>query len=153
MSIELGLNLIALLLAMWAIHWARSAANAAERAASAAEKTALEVGRTALAARRAAEAAEASALAASTPAQRLQPLPSGNAEAAPALNVDALVKESVANWDQEHSLWPLISRHPGLTETEVETMVHRVFYALGRSDGEARQHAQAVLNLRRGQAL
>ena len=151
MSIGLELGLIALLLALWAIVWARRAANAAERAAIAAEKNALAAERSAMAAKRGADAAEATARivrgAGGTPDQG----PTDVAALEKATRVDALARELVDVWPNDGSAWPLIERHAELLPDEVEALIGKAFYAMGRTENEAKQHTIAVLNMRRGQ--
>lgn len=147
MSIGLALGLIALLLSLWAINWASRAANAAERAAAAAEKSALAVDRMALAAKRHADmaATNPAALEPASPGQEPAANPSAQARTA---RINALVKELVDTWSQENSAWPLIQRHPALADDEVEEIIVKAFYLMGRDDHEGKQHAAAVLNLR-----
>lgn len=149
MSTALGLGLIALLLALWAVHLGRNAMRSAERTAIAAEKSALAAERSAMAAKRGADAAEASAQAARG---------AGHAGPASAVDVaaqarierfDALVKDLVGGWPEHGSAWPFIERNSELADSDVAQIIDKAFHTMGRSDSEARQHTTAVLNLRR----
>ena len=144
MTVEQALGLIALLLALWAIHWARRAANASERAAAAAEKIELAANRSALAAKRWAEASLAGAPASATAESGAQ----DGASDEP-LPFDALVKELMASWAEAKTALPFIERHPELPEAEARRVVEKAFYFMGRDEAEAKQHAQAVLNFHR----
>jgi hypothetical protein len=149
MSTELALLLVALLLSLWALTWARRAALAAERTAMAAEKSALAAERSALAARRGAEAAEATAASvrtASVPDRRGTADPTAEARSA---RIDAVVTELLDCWSRDGSAWPLIERNPALPDDAVEEIIQKAFHVLGRTDVEARQHSIAVLNMRR----
>ncbi|MEO8751190.1 MAG: hypothetical protein ABI624_00770 [Casimicrobiaceae bacterium] len=149
MSEALGLGLIALLLAMWAINWARRAGNAAERAAIAAEKSALAAERSALAARRSAETVAAAAqVSSATAAPEHLPATDSRVQGKTA-RIDALVKELIEVWSRDSSAWPLVERYPELADDEVEAVIQKAFYTMGRTADEARQHAVAVLNFRR----
>ena len=149
MSTELALILVALLLSLWALAWAGRAASAAERTAVAAEKSALAAERSAMAARRGAEAAEASALAArATTGPGLEAAVGAEPEAR-AARIDAGVKELIDSWPRDASAWPLTERNPGLAEDEVDEIIRQAFHLMGRTEGEARQHTVAVLNMRR----
>jgi hypothetical protein len=149
MSEALGLGLIALLLAMWAINWARRAGNAAERAAIAAQKSALAAERSALAAKRSAETAAAVAQASPKPAEPERRSDTDPAAQARTVRIDALAKELIEVWSRDSSAWPLVERYPDLVDDEVEAVIQKAFYAMGRTDDEARQHVVAVLNFRR----
>jgi len=151
MSIDLALTLIALLLSFWALTWARRAATSAERTAIAAEKNALAAERSAMAARRAADAAEYSVVHART---------SSGADGSPVVDdamrardarIDAIVKELIATWTRDASAWPLVESNTALADDEVEEMIRKAFHLMGRSEGEAKQHSVAVLNLRHDQ--
>ena len=146
MSEALGLGLIALLLAMWAINWARRAANAAERAAVAAEKSALAAERSAMAARRSAETAAAQAPMPAEPGHRPDADPAGQVRTA---RVDALARDLVDSWARDGSAWPLVALNPDLADDEIGAVILKAFYAMGRTDDEAKQHVVAVLNFRR----
>jgi len=146
----LGLTLISLLLAFWALTSARRAANAAERTAVAAEKSALAAERSALAAKRGAEAAEASAAAARGVAGTSAPV-LGDAARASAVRVDAVVKELLEIWPRDASAWPLVEQNIALSDDEVGEMIRKAFHLMGRTEPEARQHTVAVLNMRRDQ--
>ena len=148
-STGIGLTLIALLLSFWALTWARRAANAAERTAIAAEKSALAAERSALAAKRGAEAAETSALAAREAAGIKSERTLDEAAQSRADRVDAVVKEVTDSWPKEGSAWPVIERNTGLSDQEVDEIIQKAFFAMGRTESEARQHAVAVLNMRR----
>ena len=149
MSTELALILVAMLLALWALTWARRASVAAERTALAAEKSALAAERSALAARRSAEAAETSAGAARTASgkgERVLVDPTAMARSA---RIDSVVKELLDCFVRDGSAWPLIERNPALPDDAVEEVIQKAFHALGRTEIEARQHSIAVLNMRR----
>jgi hypothetical protein len=148
-STNLGLTLIALLLAFWAITWARRAAVAAERTAVAAEKSALAAERSAMAARRGAEAAEASAVKAVEAARGDATQPADSKSRGEDIWLDVFVKELVDNWPRDASAWPLVERNPGLGDHEVEAIIHRAFHLMGRTEAEARHQSVAVLNMRR----
>ncbi len=147
-STNLGLTLIALLLAFWSITWARRAAKAAERTALAAEKSALAAERSAMAARRGAEAAEASSVksAESTKGRAAPPPATNPLEKDPW--VEVFVKELVETWPRDASAWPLVERNPGLGDDEVEAIIQRAFHVMGRTEAEARHQSVAVLNMR-----
>ncbi|HQR10913.1 MAG TPA: hypothetical protein PLW68_06235 [Casimicrobiaceae bacterium] len=148
-STNLGLTLIALLLALWAITWARRAAIAAERTAVAAEKSALAAERSAMAARRGAEAAEASAV------KAVEAASEGAAQSADPKSLgddawlDVFATELIDNWPKEASAWPLVERNPGLGDHEVQAIIRRAFHLMGRTEAEARHQSVAVLNMRR----
>jgi hypothetical protein len=152
MSTDLAVTLIALLLALWAINWARRAANNAERTAIAAEKSALAAERSALAAKRAAEAAEFSALAARQAASGADTPSDGVPAQATPTRVDAAVKELIDSWPRDASAWPLVERNPTLADGEVEEIIQKAFHLLGRTEAEAKHHSVAVLNLRHDQS-
>lgn len=148
MSTVTGLALIGLLLSLWALNWARRAANASERTAIAAEKSALAAERSAMSARRANEAAEASALA----AREAAGVPSyDDAAQARAARLDAVVKQLADEWPREGSAWPLVERNPALSDEDVDEIIQKAFHQMGRTDAEAKHHLVAVLNMRRGQ--
>ena len=148
LSTVTGLALIGLLLSLWALNWARRAANAAERTAIAAEKSALAAERSAMSAKRGAEAAEASAVAAKAAAG----VPAYDDPAqARAARLDAVVKQLVDEWPEEASAWPLVERNRALADEDVDEIIQKAFHQMGRTDGEARQHVVAVLNMRRDQ--
>ena len=151
MSTDLALVLVALLLGLWALTKARRASNAAERTAIAAEKSALAAERSAMAARRAAEAAEFSAL---TTRQSAGGPASAADEAthAKTARLDSVVMDLINSFPKEASAWPLIGRHPELVDTEVDEIIQKAFHLMGRTESEAKQHAVAVLNMRRDQA-
>jgi hypothetical protein len=152
MSIDLALTLIALLLSFWALTWARRAATAAERTAIAAEKNALAAERSAMAARRAADAAEYSAVATRTSARTSGAPPAvDDAARARGARIDAIVKELIETWTRDASAWPLVESNTELADDEVEEMIRKAFHLMGRSEGEAKQHSVAVLNLRHDQ--
>ena len=149
MSFEQALMLIALLLALWAIHWARRAANASERAAAAAEKSALAADRSALATKRWAESTTVSpAMVAAAAPEAAPPSIAGGD-----VGFDALVKELMEIWPQAKTALPFIEHHPELSEDQVKQIVERAFYFMGRDDAEAKQHAVAVLNFHRDQRV
>jgi hypothetical protein len=151
MSTDLALVLVALLLGLWALSKSRRASSAAERTAVAAEKSALAAERSAMAARRAAEAAEFSAVAARATAGGPDPA-AAVATHAKATRLDGMVMDLVNSFPKEASAWPLIGRHPELIDTEVDEIIQKAFHLMGRTEFEAKQHALAVLNLRRDQA-
>jgi len=153
MSTELALILVAMLLALWALTWARRASVAAERTALAAEKSALAVERSALAARRSAEAAEASAAAARTASGRGERTTVDPTAVARSARIDTVVKELLDCFPRDGSAWPLIERNPALPDDAVEEIIQKAFHALGRTEIEARQHSIAVLNMRRDAML
>lgn len=151
MSTALGLGLIALLLALWAVHLGRNAMRSAERTAIAAEKSALAAERSAMAAKRGADAAEASAQAARE-AGHIGPAPAVDATArGRAERLDALVKDLIGGWPEHGSAWPLVERNSELADSDVAQIIDKAFHEMGRSEGEARQHTTAVLNLRRNE--
>jgi hypothetical protein len=152
MSTVLGLSLIALLLALWAVHLGRLALRSAERTAIAAEKSALAAERSAMAAKRGADAAEAAAHAAHGTGSPGSAPQADSAAQARAVRVEALVKELVATWPEHGSAWPLVERNAALNDAEVSEIIDRAFHEMGRTESEARQHATAVLNLRRDEA-
>jgi hypothetical protein len=151
MSTGLGLSLIALLLALWAVHLGRNAMRVAERAAIAAEKSALAAERGAMAAKRGADAAEANAQV--TPGSGSpRPLPAGDdAAKARAARIDGLVRELIETWPEHGSAWTLIERNSALPDADVAEIIDKAFHEMGRTEPEARQHATAILNLRRDQ--
>ncbi len=145
MSIELALILIALLLSLWALTWARRAANAAERIAIAAEKNALAAERSAMSARRASEAAEYAAVSTRTPGK--VPVVDDAAHSR-SIRIDAVVKELMNSWSREASAWPLVEKSPALADDEVDEVIHKAFHLMGRTDDKAKTHTVAVLNMR-----
>ncbi len=151
MSIDFALTLIALLLSFWALTWARRAATAAERIAVAAEKNALAAERSAMAARRAADAAEYSAVTARTSGGNGSAATVDDAVHSRGARIDAIVKELIQTWTRDASAWPLVESNTGLADDEVEEMIRKAFHLMGRTEGEAKQHAVAVLNLRHDQ--
>ena len=149
MSTELALILVALLLALWALTWARRASVASERTALAAEKGALAAERSALAARRSAEAAEASAAAARMASGKREKTTVDPTTEARAARIDIVVKDLLDCFPRDGSAWPLIERNPALPDDAVEEIIQKAFHALGRTEIEARHHSVAVLNMRR----
>ncbi len=147
-STNLGVTLIALLLAFWSITWARRAARAAERTAVAAEKSALAAERSALAARRAAEAAEASAIKAVEAAREGATSDAPNESPDKDVWIEVFVKELVDTWPRDASAWPLVERNPSLGDDEVKAIIQRAFHLMGRTEGEANHQLVAVLNMR-----
>src|SRR5271169_4913604 len=124
MSTGLALGLIALLLSLWAINWARRAANAADRAAAAAEKSALAAERNALAAKCRTDAA-ATISGAANPVRPEQEPNFDASTRARTTHLDALVKELMDTWPQEKSAWPLIERNPTLADDEVGEVIEK----------------------------
>jgi hypothetical protein len=149
MSTELALILVALLLSLWALTWARRASVSAERTALAAGKSALAAERSALAARRGADAAEVGASAARTASGRETRGRGDPTVEARTARIDAVVNELLNCWSRDGSAWPLIERNPALPDDAVEEIIQNTFHVLGRTEIEARQHSVAVLNMRR----
>lgn len=149
MSVSLGLSIISLLLAFWALYWSRRHGKAAEDSAAAAKRSADAAESSSVAATRSAQAAEASANTAIESLNFSKQKALQEEKEARARKLDGLVQEAIDKWPERGELLYIVLREPTLTDDEIRQLVFRVGPAVGYPQDQMEQRCKTLIEDRK----